>query len=41
MSIAEKLVPILKKRLKTVIPDLKVDAILLTRDEDDVLFEGK
>jgi hypothetical protein len=39
LSVAEKMVPLLKERLKNQIPDLKVDAILLTRDEDDVLFK--
>ncbi len=41
LSVAEKLVPVLKARLKRLIPDFKIDAILLTRDEDDVLFEEK
>lgn len=38
LSVAQKLVPILKSQLAKDIPDLKVDAILLTRNEDDVLF---
>jgi hypothetical protein len=41
LSVAEKLAPVLKERLKKQIPDLKVDAILLTREEDDVLFKEK
>jgi hypothetical protein len=41
LSVVQKLVPVLKSRLKKLIPDLKVDAILLTRDEDDILLEEK
>lgn len=39
LCVAEKMAPVLKDRLKKQIPDLKIDALLLTRDEDDVLFK--
>ncbi len=41
LAVAEMLVPVLKKKLKKESPDLVIDALLMPRDEDDVLFRDR
>ncbi len=40
-EVVSKLIPLLKAEFAKEIPNLKIDAILLTRDEDDEMFRDK